>query len=249
MDEGDTSFEWLHDQLARKGYGEICAAQLGELLGMNVEVCSSLFPLWNELPPDTYLLDGGHYRFRRHGSFVQRLGPASSVPRLLEVPQRAHWQPKTYNALHGDLTRWFAPLPQPLVHSVAWEPLLVALGEYFATIRPSAQWFIEAHQFRITTDGGIGRPTPEGAHRDGVDFVAILLIDRHQISGGETRIYTTDGTELADTTLNEPCDALLLDDLRVLHETTPIIPQREAGTGWRDTLVLTYRAKGFLDPA
>jgi hypothetical protein len=27
---------------------------------------------------------------------------------------------------------------------------------------------IEAHQFRIDTAEGIGRPTPEGAHRDGV---------------------------------------------------------------------------------
>ncbi|MFX8160728.1 2OG-Fe dioxygenase family protein, partial [Acinetobacter baumannii] len=31
-------------------------------------------------------------------------------------------------------------------------------------------WFIEAHPFRIDTSDGIGRPTPEGAHRDGVDL-------------------------------------------------------------------------------
>ena len=36
---------------------------------------------------------------------------------------------------------------------------------------------------------------------------------------------------------------LLLDDERVIHETTPIQPVQ--GQGHRDTLVLTYRAGGF----
>ena len=31
--------------------------------------------------------------------------------------------------------------------------------------------------YRIDTAGGIGRPTPEGAHRDGVDFVAVVLVN------------------------------------------------------------------------
>ena len=33
----------------------------------------------------------------------------------------------------------------------------------------------EAHQV-IDTRDGIGRPTPEGAHRDGVDLVAVFLV-------------------------------------------------------------------------
>jgi hypothetical protein len=39
-----------------------------------------------------------------------------------------------------------------------------------------------------------------------------------------------------------------MDDTRVIHETTPILPEIEAGGGCRDTLVLTWRAGGFLDP-
>jgi hypothetical protein len=38
---------------------------------------------------------------------------------------------------------------------------------------------------------------------------------------------------------------LLLDDTRVIHETTPIQPV-QAG-GWRDTLVITLRSGAFLD--
>jgi hypothetical protein len=46
--------------------------------------------------------------------------------------------------------------------------------------------------------------------------------------------------------MEQPWSALLLDDARVIHETTPLQPDTEAG--WRDTLVLTFRGDGFLDP-
>ena len=40
-----------------------------------------------------------------------------------------------------------------------------------------------------------------------------------------------------------PWTVLFLDDARMIHETTPIQPVDDAG--WRDTLVLTFRARGF----
>jgi hypothetical protein len=104
---------------------------------------------------------------------------------------------------------------------------------------------VEAHQFRIDTTDGIGRPTPEGAHRDGVDFVAILLVDRVNVKGGESRIFAVDGADGKRFTLLEPWTLVVLDDHRVIHETTPIQPI-EAG-GHRDTLVLTLRSGGFLE--
>lgn len=39
---------------------------------------------------------------------------------------------------------------------------------------------------------------------------------------------------------------LLMNDARVIHETTPI--QADGAPGARDTLVLTYRARGFQAP-
>jgi hypothetical protein len=41
----------------------------------------------------------------------------------------------------------------------------------------------------------------------------------------------------------------LLDDARVVHETTPIQPiePKALEQGWRDTLVVTYRRGGFQD--
>jgi hypothetical protein len=102
---------------------------------------------------------------------------------------------------------------------------------------------VEAHQFRIDTADGIGRPTPEGAHRDGVDFVAVLLVQRNGVSGGETRVFEANGPDGQRFTLTEPWTLMLLDDTRVIHESTPIQPLQ--AYGYRDTLVLTYRAGNF----
>ena len=46
--------------------------------------------------------------------------------------------------------------------------------------------------------------------------------------------------------MTEPWTTLLLDDERVVHESTPIQPLADAGH--RDTLVLTFRRGGFQDP-
>jgi len=73
------------------------------------------------------------------------------------------------------------------------------------------------------------------------------MVGRHQVKGGETRVFEADGPHGVRFTLNEPWSVLLLDDARVIHESTPIQPLGEHG--WRDTLVLTYRAGGFQGPS
>lgn len=70
----------------------------------------------------------------------------------------------------------------------AWSQLLLALGGVCSTLRGAQPWYVEAHAFRIDTSDGIGRPTPEGAHRDGVDFVAVLLVGREGHPGRDTGV-------------------------------------------------------------
>jgi hypothetical protein len=144
--------------------------------------------------------------------------------------------------------RLFAPIENGTVANPAWSRLLRALGDVCSTVRGRETWFVEAHQFRIDTADGIGRPTPEGAHRDGVDFVAVILIGRHAIKGGETRVFEANGPKGQRFTMEEPWTMLLIDDAAVIHESTPIQPLAgtDAGAGGhRDTLVLTWRAGGF----
>jgi hypothetical protein len=196
------------------------------------------------LPSDNFLKDGGRYRKRRHSCFVV------NGEQLTQVPHRAHWQPLEYNALHGGMQRLFEPMDAELVSQAAWQNLLLWLGQVCSGLKGAQPWFVEAHQFRIDTTNGIGRPTPEGAHRDGVDLVAVFLVDRQGVKGGETRVFEADGPKGQRFTLTEPWSLLLLDDARVIHETTPIQPvQADLKDAHRDTLVITLRAKGFQEDA
>ncbi len=70
------------------------------------------------------------------------------------------------------------------------------------------------------------------------------------VKGGETRVFDACGPQGVRFTLEQPWSALLLDDERVIHETTPIQPAdaSAAGAGCRDTLVLTYRRGAFQGP-
>ena len=67
-----------------------------------------------------------------------------------------------------------------------------------------------------------GRPTPEGLHRDGVDYVLVLLIDRENIESGTTTIHDRDGGLLGSFTLTHALDAALVDDARVFHGVTAV---------------------------
>jgi hypothetical protein len=229
-------------KLRDAGYVFLSAPAALATLQLDVPGLEALRGSWERLPRDAYLRDGGRYRARRHSCFLQTLAP----PALAAVPHRPHWQPTSYNALHGGLTRWFEPVEPQVSGAHAWLQLLQGIGEVFAQVQPVARWYIEAHQFRIDTTDGIGRPTPEGAHRDGVDFVAVVLIARRQVRGGETRVFDAGGAAGERFTMHEPWSMLLMNDARVIHETTPIQPH--GAQGMRDTLVITYRAAGFQAP-
>jgi len=234
--------------LLQDGLSLLQPAELKATLGLPASDWQSQWPSlassWDRLPPDTHLRDGGHYRHRRHACYVQTL--ASNT--LQAMSHRAHWQPTDYNALHGGFERWFEPVEPAVSQAALWTGLLLALGRLFAQVKPAPQWSIEAHQFRIDTAGGVGRPTPEGAHRDGVDFVVVMLVGRQGVKGGETRVFDAHGPSGVRFVMTEPLTTLLLDDTRVIHETTPIQPSGEPAGGYRDTLVLTYRAAGFQAP-
>ena len=231
----------LADALAVRGHALLAPDAFARFADATLDELDALRPSWSALPPDAHLKDGGRYRRRRHASFVI---DADSV-RL--VAQRAHWQPVEYNALHGGIERWFEPIDEAVLAAPAWRRMLLSFAA-LASARMGVQpWYVEAHQFRIDTTDGIGRPTPEGAHRDGVDFVAVVLVERAGIKGGETRVFAADGPEGLRFTMLEPWTTLVVDDARVVHESTPIQPLE--GVGHRDTLVLTYRARGFQGPA
>jgi len=196
---------------------------------------------WNDLAFDTHLPEGHRYRRRRHGTFSAGAGHGS----FDREPHAPHYQAPEYNKLVGGIERWFEPIA-PRVASGATFTRVVGMGlELYGALSPGADWHIEAHQFRIEARAeAVGLPTPEGVHRDGVDYVTVMLVDRVNIRSGTTTLESPDGKPLGSFTLARPFDAALLDDRRVLHGVTPVQPLDPRLPAWRDVLVITYRAAG-----
>jgi hypothetical protein len=199
---------------------------------------------WDALELDTYMADGARYRRRRHATFAA--APDGPIDR---TPHQPHFQSRDYNPLHGGIPRWFEPISETIAEGESLRTILSfcrSLFDSLAKTRPS--WHVEVHQFRIEARvGEAGRPTPEGLHRDGVDFVLVLLIQRRNIASGVTSIHAPDGRRLGHFTLTQPFDAALVDDTRVAHGVTPVEALDPSLPADRDVLVVTFANSSTRD--
>ena len=193
---------------------------------------------WNDLALDTHLPEGHRYRRRRHGTFAARGGERH----FRVMPHAPHYQAREYNQLVGGIERWFEPI-LPQIYTSDTFTSVVAMGlELYGSLRPGTDWHIEAHQFRIEAlPDAAGQPTPEGVHRDGVDYVTVMLVDRVNIASGTTTMHAPGGKLLGSFTLTHPGDAALVDDNRVMHGVTAVQPVDANRAAWRDVLVVTYK--------
>ena len=193
---------------------------------------------WNDLELDQYLAEGQRYRRRRFA--VYTIDAAGVIERQ---PHQPHYQHHDYNRLFGGIERWFAPIEPGVGDSQTMRTVLRFCDRLFRRLAPTAgAWHVETHQFRIEArSDALGQPTPEGVHRDGVDFVLVLLVNRDNIVSGTTTVYAGAGEALGSFTLTDPLDAALVDDARVAHGVTPVAPLDPARSGHRDVLVVTFR--------
>jgi hypothetical protein len=221
------------------GFRRVAAAETDALLGPGpVTAWETFADSWNDLGLDRFMADGGRYRRRRFAAF------SASLDGLVRKPHQPHYQSRDYNGLNGGVQRWFEPVLDVVAEHPVTQGLLRAGLALFhpLTVDPPKAWHVELHQFRIEAgDGEAGLPTPEGAHRDGVDWVIVMLVDRRNVASGVTDIFANDGARLGAFTLERPRDAVVLDDHRVMHGVTAIHPLAPGAPARRDVLVATFR--------
>lgn len=231
----------LHDTLSRQGFAFVAHERMRALLATVGELPDwpAFAASWNDLAVDTYLADYGRYRRRRHAVF--RVEAAGAIVREADQP---HYQSLTYNSLQGGIERWFQPILPQIGDGATLATLLRFCRNTFGALAPDiGAWRVEVHQFRIEArPDEPGQPTPEGVHRDGVDFVLVLLVDRVNIASGTTTIHAAATRELLGSfTLTKPLDAALVVDARVFHGVTPVEPLDPAWPAFRDVLVVTFK--------
>ncbi len=214
-------------------------ALLSDIAGEAVAEDRDFLESWNHLEQDQYMADSGKYRKRRHATYaIQNPGESARL-----MPHQPHYQTVDYNPLNGGVARYFAPILDDLHHSRTLAALLELGNAVFSQINSNPYWHIELHQFRIEArDGKLGKPTPEGVHRDGVDFVIVVMIKRVNIDSGATTIFNLENELVGEFMLRQPLDMVLVNDRRVYHGVTPITqidPELEA---YRDVLVITFKA-------
>ncbi len=229
-------------RLTRDGYDFVAGATMQRLIAAaGGSDWDGYARSWDDLGPDTFMADGGTYRKRRFACFS--VTPGGLAPK----PPQPHFQTRDHNPLNGGVARVFEPVrAETALHPVNRALMASCLHVFTeatpAALRPTA-WHVEMHQFRIEArPGESGRPTPEGLHRDGVDWVLVMMVRRENVDGGISTIADAARHPVETATLSAPLDASLVDDHRVFHGVSPITALDPSRPSFRDVLVVTFRA-------
>ncbi|MEU4211895.1 2OG-Fe dioxygenase family protein [Streptomyces sp. NPDC026206] len=189
---------------------------------------------WNDLPADPHLGTATPYRFRRYGRF-RILGD-----RLERLPHTAFFQERAVNRVNGGVSRMFAPLDDAVAAGPALRTVVRTLWDRLPGPRTGIDT-CGVHQIRVTaTPDAEGHPAPEGVHQDGHCYVGQVLIRRENVRGAESCLYDLRQRPVHRALLTEPLETIVLDDRRVLHGVSPLLPAPGARMGVRDMLLVDF---------
>lgn len=164
-----------------------------------------------------------------------------------KLPQYSLAQSKSYNPVHGDLRREYPPVDPAVLGGADLRRLVVHYASRF-------EWddALVLVQFQRVDclPGRRGRPAIEGFHQDGNRHVAMLIVDRVNItSGSGVSQYKMDagGTmtdEMVFDAVIPPGQLIYWNDKRVWHYGTDLEvadPSAIGGRGYRDIVILSAK--------
>ncbi len=150
--------------------------QLGQLSTGSVKALAGSFA---NLPRSSYL--DGDFRLRRYSHFNY------AAETLTVLPAKAFSQGQDLNKFQGDVARVYPAIEADIFNSQAFSEMFSKFKQ-MAAIEDETP--IEVHQMRILGKRGMAtEAAPEGVHQDGFDYLAVFVIDRQNISGGEICVH------------------------------------------------------------
>ncbi|HEX8791515.1 MAG TPA: 2OG-Fe dioxygenase family protein [Polyangiaceae bacterium] len=164
-----------------------------------------------------------------------------------KLPQYALAQSKSYNPVHGDLRREYPPIDARLLDGPDLRRLVVHYAAHFGW--SDAIVLVQFQRVDCTADRG-GRVAVEGFHQDGNQHVAMLIVDRVNITKGSgVSQYKMDvGGKMADDLVFDavipPGHLIYWNDKRVWHYGTDLTvadASAHGGRGHRDIVILSAK--------
>jgi len=194
----------------------------------------NLKPDFNRLKTDPYVSEG----FRK--KHLIRLQYENN--KFIKLPHAPLFQGSEINPTHGNIHREYPELKPS--HIETYRRILTMFVK--AGRVPDGGTLLLQAQRIICSHDLIGQPSVEGWHRDGVEKIGILCVDRYNIKGGVNEFMNSQDKILQKEL--SPGFLAIFDDRCVKHRVTPIEPLDISFDfhGYRDVILLAYPASSSV---
>ncbi|MEQ8667038.1 MAG: 2OG-Fe dioxygenase family protein [Rhodospirillales bacterium] len=192
----------------------------------------NLEPAFGDLPADPYT--EGNFRFRRYSAFRYKGG-------VLDIlPPETFTQSRRINAYLGDVQRTYDPIDEATWRDPAFRRMLEHFDEH--TLVDIGK-HIGVHQIRIRKTGDAVM-APEGRHQDGFDRIAVYVVGRENLDGGNLRLSANARDEPFIEAALMPGDYVVINDRALFHNASPIERIDEDRDAFIDFFVATSMDDG-----
>ncbi len=203
-----------------------------QLLKGKIKIDNEIKNSFKRLPEDKYTqFHNKNFRLRRFSKFIYTKKEISDLKK-----DNKFFQNKKNNRYLGGINRKFEPIEDKI-----FRKFKAIILNNFKFLIQGKEFEIGLHQIRIRCGRDfVGYPVPEGWHRDGFDYVAIININSKDIEGGISRVRSkvTQDSDSYSCFLKTG-EYLFFNDKKFFHFADPINILKSK-IGVRDTLVVTF---------
>ncbi|QCL95760.1 2OG-Fe dioxygenase family protein [Agrobacterium tumefaciens] len=192
---------------------------------------------FDQVEIDKYMKNGETYRLRRLTKYV-----ADTKTRSFEaLENQIFFQGYDLNSYGSGIKREYPQLSPSLVNNQVLQRLSFACLDAIQPLHKETKWTVGVHFIRtVCTTDEMAKPSPDGAHQDGHDYLSISLIKRENIEGGATNILDINKNVVSDFLLENYLQTVLVNDKTMYHDALPIRRVDPNKNGIRDVIIIDY---------